>query len=130
MVADQCNPRRQRGRAGCGNRLDAPSHSQPDVVIALVVGVPSAIDLLRVRAASVTLTVSAIAGIRSVGHRTEGKSGSTPVVAKYGCDSVRPKELFAKYGRPPLDNSIPHHHPILLCQLGQDRSPGRRTSRC
>ena len=57
MVADQCNPRRQRGRAGCGNRLDAPSHSQPDVVIALVVGVPSAIGLLRVRAGSVTLTV-------------------------------------------------------------------------
>ena len=76
-------------------------------MIALVVGVPSAIDLLRVRAASVTLTVSAIAGIRSVGHRTEGKSGSTPVVAKYGCDSVRPKELFAKYGRPPLGNNIP-----------------------
>ena len=37
----------------------------------------------------------------------EGKSGSTPVVAHYGCDSVRPKELFAKYGHPPLGNNIP-----------------------
>ena len=37
----------------------------------------------------------------------EGKSGSTPVVAKHGCDSARPKELFAKYGRPPLGNNIP-----------------------
>jgi hypothetical protein len=23
------------------------------------------------------------------------------------CDSVRPKELFAKYGRPPLGDNIP-----------------------
>ena len=77
-------------------------------MIALVVGVPSAIGLLRVRARSGTLTVFGNRGvIRSVGHRTEGKSGSTPVVAHYGCDSVRPKELFAKYGRRPLGDNIP-----------------------
>ena len=94
--------------AGIASTLLVTATIRPDVVIALVVGVPSTIGLLRVRARSVTLTVFGNRGvIRSVGHRTEGKSGSTPVVAHYGCDSVRPKELFAKYGRPPLGDNIP-----------------------
>ena len=29
------------------------------------------------------------------------------MVAHYGCDSVRPKELLAKYGRHPLGDNIP-----------------------
>jgi hypothetical protein len=93
--------------AGIASMLLVTATIRPDVVIALVVGVPSAIGLLRVRARSVTLTDRQSGVIRSVGHRTEGKSGSTPVVAHYGCDSVRPKELIAKYGRPPLGDNIP-----------------------
>jgi len=69
--------------AGIASTLLVTATIRPDVVIALVVGVPSAIGLLRVRARSVTTD-----GFRqsrvicSVGHRTEGKSGSSPVVAK------------------------------------------------
>jgi len=43
--------------AGIASMLLVTATIRPDVVIALVVGVPSAIGLLRVRARSVTLTV-------------------------------------------------------------------------
>jgi len=42
---------------GIASTLLVTATIRPDVVIALVVGVPSAIGLLRVRARSVTLTV-------------------------------------------------------------------------
>jgi tRNA pseudouridine-54 N-methylase len=42
---------------GTASTLLVTATIRPDVVIALVIGVPSAIGLLRVRARSVTLTV-------------------------------------------------------------------------
>ena len=48
--------------AGIASMLLVTATIRPDAVSALVVGVPSAIGLLRVRARSVTLTVSAIGG--------------------------------------------------------------------
>jgi hypothetical protein len=51
--------------AGIASTLLVTATIRPDVVIALVVGVPSAIGLLRVRAGSVTLTVFGICSERA-----------------------------------------------------------------
>jgi hypothetical protein len=74
MVADQCMVVGTAVGlvAGIASTLLVTATIRPDVVIALVVGVPSAIDLLRVRAASVTLTVFGNRG-NPLGRASDGR---------------------------------------------------------